>query len=87
MSFKDILFHIDSYPEPTSEAAIDQVVEFVALLKGRVTALALAVRIPLHSNRLANYLLKLTEIAKEAADAANEKEPGLASEGPYVSFS
>lgn len=52
-----------------------------------VTALALAVRIPLHSNRLADYLLKLTEIAKEAADAANEKEPGLASKGPYVSFS
>lgn len=66
MTFRDILFHIDSYPDPTSEAAIDQVVEFVALLKGRVTALALAVRIPLHSNRLADYLLKLTKIAQEA---------------------
>ena len=61
MTFKDILFHIDSYPEATSEAAIDQAVGFVAALGGRVTALALAVRIPLHSNRLADYLLKLTE--------------------------
>jgi nucleotide-binding universal stress UspA family protein len=66
MSFKDILFHIDSYPEATSEVAIDQVIGFVQALGGRVTALALAVRIPLQSNRLADYLLKLTEIAQEA---------------------
>ncbi len=66
MAFKDILFHIDTYPEPTSEVAIDQTVEFVALLEGRVTALGLAVRVPMQSNRLADYLLKLTEIAQEA---------------------
>jgi nucleotide-binding universal stress UspA family protein len=72
MALNDILFHIDSYPEPTSEAAIDQVVDFVGLLRGRVTALALAVRVPLHSNRLADYLLKLTEIAQEAETKSHQ---------------
>ena len=72
MTFKDILFHIDSYPEPTSETAIDQVVGFVGSLRGRVTALALAVRIPLQSNRLADYLLKLTEIAQEAENKSHQ---------------
>jgi nucleotide-binding universal stress UspA family protein len=72
MTFKDILFHIDSYPEPTSETAIDQVVGFVKALSGRVTALALAVRIPLHSNRLADYLIKLTEIAQEAESKSHQ---------------
>lgn len=72
MAFKDILFHIDSYPEPTSETAIDQAVDFVGLLGGRVTALALAVQIPLRSNRLAEVLLKLTEIAQEAESKSHQ---------------
>lgn len=72
MTFKDVLFHIDSYPEPTSEAAIDQVIGFVGSLGGRVTALALAVRIPLHSNRLADYLIKLTDIAEEAENKSRQ---------------
>jgi len=72
MPFRDILFHIDSYPEPTSEAAIDQVVGFGALLEARVTALAVAVQIPLQSNRLADYLLKLTDIAREAEAKSQE---------------
>lgn len=66
MSFQDILLHIDSYPRPTSEAALDQAVQFVSLLNGRVTALALAIRIPMQSSRLTDYLLKLTAIAREA---------------------
>lgn len=72
MTCKDILFHIDSYPEPTSETAIDQVVGFAGALGGRVTALALAVRIPLHSNRLADHLIKLTAIAQEVESDSHQ---------------
>lgn len=66
MAFNDILLHIDTYPEPTSEADVRQAVDFVKLIGGRVTALGVAVHVPLHSNRLADYLLKLSEIAHEA---------------------
>jgi nucleotide-binding universal stress UspA family protein len=74
MALNDILLHIDSYPEATPETAIDQAVGFVAALGGTVSALAAQVVIPLQSNRVADYLIHLSDVAREqeaaSADAA-----------------
>jgi nucleotide-binding universal stress UspA family protein len=65
MALSDILLHIDSYPEPTPPAAIDQAVQLAGWLGGRLTALAVQVDIPLKSNRLADYLIGLSRMAQE----------------------
>lgn len=64
MGLNDILLHIDSYPEPTSTEAIDQAVAFAAAVGGQLTALALQIKIPVRSNRLADYLIHLSELAE-----------------------
>lgn len=64
MGLNDILLHIDSYPEPTAAEAIDQAVDFVAAVGGQLTALALQIKIPVRSNRLADYLIHLSELAE-----------------------
>jgi len=72
MALKDILLHIDSYPEATPDAAIDQAVGFVAGLGGTLSALAGQVTIPVQSNRVADYLIHMSDMAheQEAASAA-----------------
>jgi nucleotide-binding universal stress UspA family protein len=72
MALNDILLHIDSYPEATPTAAIDQAVGFVAALGGSLSALAGQVLIPVQSNRVADYLIHLSDMAheQEAASAA-----------------
>ncbi len=72
MALNDILLHIDSFPEPTPVAAIDEAVGFVAALGGTLSALAGQIEIPLQSNRVADYLLHLSDMAheQEAASAA-----------------
>jgi len=72
MALNDVLLHIDSYPEATPDAAIDEAVGFVAALGGTLSALASQVTIPLKSNRVADYLIHLSEMAheQEAASAA-----------------
>jgi nucleotide-binding universal stress UspA family protein len=65
MSLADILVHIDSYPDVTSNAAIDQAVEFARLVGGGLTALAVAVDMPVKSNRLADYLVGLSKLERE----------------------
>ena len=72
MALNDILLHIDSYPEATPTAAIDQAVGFAAALGGTISALAGQVTIPLQSNRVADYLIHLSDMAREqeAASAA-----------------
>jgi nucleotide-binding universal stress UspA family protein len=42
-ALKDLLLHIDGYPAPTAQSAIDQAVAFAAALDARVSALAVAV--------------------------------------------
>lgn len=71
MALNDILLHIDSYPEATPEAAIDQAVGFVAALGGTLSALAAQVEIPVQSNRVADYLIHLSDVVhqQEAASA------------------
>ena len=65
MSLQDILLHIDTYPEPTSDAAIDAAVDVAALLGGKITALALRLSIPVRSNIIAEHLIGLTDLARE----------------------
>jgi hypothetical protein len=46
MAFEDLLVHLDSYPEATPPKDIDQAVAFAAAVGGKLTALAIAVKIP-----------------------------------------
>lgn len=62
---KDILLHIDSYPEPTPDEAIDQAVRFAAVVGGRLTALAVQVDLQAPSNWLADRLINLSGLCAE----------------------
>jgi nucleotide-binding universal stress UspA family protein len=65
MPFKDVLLHLDSYPDPTPLAAMDWTIGFAGLLQARLTALAVKVRFPVHSNKLADYLVGLSGMARQ----------------------
>lgn len=62
----DILLHVDSYPEATPDAAIDEAVRFAAAFDARLSALAIHIDIRERSNPLAEYLIGLREMAAEA---------------------
>lgn len=68
MSFADILLYIDSYPEPTPTEGVDQAVAFAKLMDSKLTALALAIDIPHVSNRVADYLIGLSKLEKQAEE-------------------
>ena len=65
MALSDILLHIDSYPEAAPPAAIEQAVGFAAAVGGKISALAVCVAIPLHSNRVADYLIHLSDMVHD----------------------
>jgi nucleotide-binding universal stress UspA family protein len=65
MALNDILLHIDSYPEAAPDAAIDQAVDFAAAIGGTLSALAVSVDIPLNSNRVADYLIHLSDMVAD----------------------
>lgn len=65
MTFKDILFHLDTYPDRSTEEAVEQGVELCAWLGRQVTAVAVHAQIPLKSNRLADLALNLSDLAKQ----------------------
>lgn len=65
MQRPDILLHLDSYPEETSTAAIDQAVAFGASLNGLVTALAVHIDIRVPRNKVADYLVGLSRLEAE----------------------
>jgi len=62
---KDILLHIDSYPEATSPEAIDQAVRFAAAAGAALTALAVQVELRAPSNYLATGLINLSGLCSE----------------------
>lgn len=62
---KDILLQIDSYPEPTSREAIEQACRFAAATGGTLSALAVEIDIRVPTNRLADFLINLTQQAEE----------------------
>ncbi|UAL08691.1 universal stress protein [Caulobacter segnis] len=65
MGLNDILLNIDTYPDATPPEAIEDAVRFVKLVGGRVSALAVGVRFPVQSNRIADYLIGLGSMAAE----------------------
>ena len=65
MPFKDILVHLDTYPDPTPLEGVDWAIGFADLLQARLTALAVKVRIPVRSNRVADYLIGLSGMARK----------------------
>jgi nucleotide-binding universal stress UspA family protein len=68
MAYSDMLLHIDSYPNPTTPEAIDDAVAIASSLGGGLSALAVEIVIPLHSNRIADRLVGLSAIAREEED-------------------
>lgn len=62
---KDILLHLDSYPEPTPAEATDQAVGFAKVAEGRISAVAVQVRIRPPKNALANALVGIEAMARE----------------------
>lgn len=79
MTLRDILLHIDCYPEATSTAAIDQAVSFAAGFGARLSALAVEVQIPVHSNAFTDRLVGLTQTARdEEARSRRAAGEGLA---------
>lgn len=69
---KDILFHVDSYPDPTPVAAVDQAVRFAATLGSGITALAVQVDFKPPGNWLAERLVNLSGMC------AQEEQKSLA---------
>jgi nucleotide-binding universal stress UspA family protein len=61
----DVLLQIDTYPDATPTTAIDQAVAFTAALGGRLSALAVEVDIQAPNNRLADYVIGLSQMAAE----------------------
>lgn len=77
MGLNDILLHIDTYPDAVPPEAIEEAVAFATLVGGRISALAVSVKFPLHSNRIADYLIGLGDMA--AAEQAKSLAAGRTS--------
>jgi nucleotide-binding universal stress UspA family protein len=73
MAFKDILLQLDSYPEPTAAAVIERGVWWARHLQAALTALAVDIEIPVHSNKIADYLIGLTDLAR-AEEAKSHRQ-------------
>lgn len=79
MAYLDLLLHIDSYPAPMPAELIDETVAFAASLGGKLTGLAIEVEIPVHSNRLADYLIGLSALGRQEEERCREAcKTGLA---------
>lgn len=72
MTYRDLLLHIDTYPTPTPVGAISEAVAIAAALGAKLTGLSFEIDIPLHSNRIADYLIGLSAIAE--AEEARSRE-------------
>lgn len=73
MAFKDVLLQLDSYPEPTPTAVIERGVWWARHLQATLTALAVDIQIPVHSNKIADYLIGLTDLAR-AEEAKSHRQ-------------
>lgn len=62
---KDVLLHINSYPEATPPEAVDQAVRFAAATSAAVTALAVQVELKTSSNWLADQIVSLSAMCAE----------------------
>ncbi len=73
MAFKDILLQLDSYPEPTPTAVIERGVWWARQLQATLTVLTVDIQIPVHSNRIADYLIGLTDLGR-AEEAKSHRQ-------------
>src|SRR5689334_9034644 len=65
MPLNDILLQIDTYPETTPPAAIEQATRFAAALGGVLSALVVEVKIRAPRNWLADHLVGLSALVAE----------------------
>ncbi|MBS0363987.1 MAG: universal stress protein [Proteobacteria bacterium] len=65
MPMKDLLIHLDSYPDATPLRDVDEAVAFAALMRAKLTALAIGVSIPLETNRAIDRLVGLSNMVAE----------------------
>ncbi|WP_312163311.1 universal stress protein [Phenylobacterium sp.] len=76
MALNDILLQLDCYTEPTRPAAVDWAVDFTARIGGKVSALAVEVKIPAPTNWAAERLIGISDLARaeeaKSRQAANE---------------
>lgn len=77
MPYKDILLHLESYPDATPDLALDQGLTLCAALGEQVTALAPQVAIPLKTNRIADFALNLGDMAKTEEGRSRENAARL----------
>lgn len=64
MPFQDMLLHIDTYPDPMPEGAIDEAIGFARRIGGKLSGLAVEVSIPVTKNPLA-FFVDLGGLARE----------------------
>lgn len=72
MTYLDLLLHIDSYPAPMPGELIDESVALAAGLGGKLTGLAIEIDIPVHSNRVADYLIGLSALGRQEEERCRE---------------
>jgi nucleotide-binding universal stress UspA family protein len=65
MAYKDVLLHLDSYPDPTPLEIVDEAAYVCAALGGAVTATTFQTRLPVKSNFVADRLIGLSQLADE----------------------
>jgi nucleotide-binding universal stress UspA family protein len=65
MAFKDILLHIDSYPDPTSAEAIEEAVRFAGTVGASLTGLAVQVDLNAPTNWLAERLIDFSDLVAQ----------------------
>lgn len=77
MPLSDVLFHIDTYPDPTSGEAITQAVAFCKAVGAPVTALAVEVDVHLRPGWLADHLAAISKLA-EIEEARSRRSARIA---------
>lgn len=65
MALKDVLLHIESYPDPTSVDAVREAVRFAALVGASLTGVAVQVEFNTRTNWLAERLIDFSALAAE----------------------
>lgn len=80
--FQDLLLHLDTYPDAAPIERLDEIVDFCCQLGAGLSALAVQVRIDVHSNPMAERLLSLSGLARE-----QERKSEAAAEALITRFS
>ena len=80
MPMKDLLIHLDSYPDATPLEEVDEAIAFAAAVHAKLTCLTLEVSIPMESNRVADYLIGLSKMVAEEESRSAETSRRLIEE-------